>query len=316
MQSLGNRDQSQVSLLSWWSDSNPGLKGPMHTMTKPLLWLMYHRQALEYIRLNSHKPLTEAMLDILSSYIECKYVASRTKLRVLSHLSFRAQLDMKEAQNIADSSVFSAIPLLLESSDVHIRRESAKLITRLWAVVAPINALDQISEKLGSLLLCSDENTAAVELTLHDKYTDVVEEALDSLIQIAFWLPGAQTIVASDALEHAQELVAGAHPIISVHAAVLIGTVACHSEVVTTIAPMIEKVNPFERIVVILKGGQSGRKHIDSAIDSRFDSQNQNTRKHEFRDENRTRIDSELRNKMVFLLRRRNCTSFETRIDS
>ncbi|KAJ7633206.1 hypothetical protein FB45DRAFT_914604 [Roridomyces roridus] len=177
MQSLGN--QSQVSLLSWWSDSNPGLNGPtinLHTITKPLVRLMYHRQALEYIRVNNERSLTEAMFDIFSSYLECKYVADRTKLAVLAHLYRRAHWSTKEAQSIVDSSVFSAIPQLVESSNADIRGASIGLITMLAdcdSVVAPIDTLNLIAEKMG--LLLRDESAIAVE------------SATDWLVRIALW---------------------------------------------------------------------------------------------------------------------------------
>ncbi|KAJ7633211.1 armadillo-type protein [Roridomyces roridus] len=370
MQSLGNH--------------NPGLNGPtinLHTMTKPLLRLMYHRQALEYIKNN--ELLTEAMLDIYSSYLECKYVASRTKLSVLSHLVYKSRRNIEEAQSVVDSSVFSAIPQLVESPNPHIRRESVKLINTLAdhkSVVAPINALNQIADKMG-LLLCDGNATEVksaihslvriavwplynralgyisditvafsdatvldiyssylqskhvasgtkviilqflrwemasvldlgaqsivrssafsqilqlpessnaeirvettrlikaltsydsfaaptdvlnqvvekLELTLHDKETDVVE-ALDSLIQIALWLPGAETLVASDALESTQELVASTNPELGIRAAVLVSTIACHSELEATMASTIEKIDPFGRIAFLLQHNET-----------------------------------------------------------
>ncbi|KAJ7613068.1 armadillo-type protein [Roridomyces roridus] len=179
MQSLDLANQSQVSLLSWWSDSNPGLNGAtvnLHTMTKPLLRFMYHRQALEYI--NNDEPLTEAMLDIFSSYLECKYVASRTKLRVLSYLTSRAEWDRQEARTIVHSSVFYEITQLLESAKAHIQVQSAGLIATLadrTSGVAPINELNRIVEKLEWLLRDCDGDTT------------LVGSAVRVLLQIASW---------------------------------------------------------------------------------------------------------------------------------
>ncbi|KAJ7612751.1 hypothetical protein FB45DRAFT_1065443 [Roridomyces roridus] len=354
MQSLGN--QSRVSLLSWWSDSNPGLNGPtinLHTMTKPLLRAMYHRQALEYIAVNNDNSLSEVMVDIYSSYLECKYVASRTKVRVLSHLSSRAHLDM-DAQKIVNSSVFSETPQLLESPNEHIRRESAKLMTTLarsdenpaiveWAVRALVRiavwqndddaAVENINDRTAlsirpsylqsewngatrmevMVLQClrdhmpifgiGSQNSSTfreilqflesedaeirlktarlitqstshrwivastnilnqvvekLELVPHDEDITIVEEVFDSLTNIAFWLPGAECIVASGVLEYTQELLASTHPGLAIEAARLIAMIAGHySDRVATIASMIEKLNSFENIVFLLHDMQA-----------------------------------------------------------
>ncbi|KAJ7613066.1 hypothetical protein FB45DRAFT_1065180, partial [Roridomyces roridus] len=147
-------------------------------MTKPLLQFMYHRQALEYIAVNEDTALTEAILDICSSYLECKYVASKTKVRVLSHLSSRAHFDM-DAQMIVDSSVFFEIPQLLESPQAHIRRESSELMATLArkSVVAPEDSLNRIAEKLG--LLLRDDNTAVVGSAVHALVRIVVWQEYD-----------------------------------------------------------------------------------------------------------------------------------------
>ncbi|KAJ7633204.1 hypothetical protein FB45DRAFT_1027305 [Roridomyces roridus] len=105
--------------------------------------------------------------------------------------------------------MFSEIPQLLASSNANIRLETAKLITALTShdsFAAPADVLNQVVKKL--------------ELALHDKDTVLVEEALNSLIQIAIWLPGAEAIVASNALEYAQELVASTNLELGIRAAV------------------------------------------------------------------------------------------------
>ncbi|KAJ7485794.1 hypothetical protein FB451DRAFT_65169 [Mycena latifolia] len=61
---------TRSSLLSWWSDSNPS--GPtisLHAATKPLMRLMYHRQALAFIRKNRGIQLSKDTLEIYSSYL-------------------------------------------------------------------------------------------------------------------------------------------------------------------------------------------------------------------------------------------------------
>ncbi|KAJ7641950.1 hypothetical protein FB45DRAFT_863020 [Roridomyces roridus] len=216
MQSLDLANQSRASLVSWWSDSNPALKyGPtinLHTLAKPLLRLMYHRQALEYIRVNKDMPLTEAMLDILSSYLGCKYVATRTKLAVLTQLRLRNH--EHAAKSTVHSSLFFEIPQLLESSDLGIRIATTCLINALadCESCAPSIVTSNLVEKLASLL------------HVHDSNTWLIEEVLESLTAIAVWPLGAEAVAVSDALEYTEELLASDESIISIAAAVLLGT--------------------------------------------------------------------------------------------
>jgi hypothetical protein len=65
------RQETHMSIYSWWSDSNPLLKGPtinLHAVAKPLMKLMYHRQAMELIRKNRGTQLSTAMLETYLSY--------------------------------------------------------------------------------------------------------------------------------------------------------------------------------------------------------------------------------------------------------
>ncbi|KAJ7791243.1 hypothetical protein B0H14DRAFT_198398 [Mycena olivaceomarginata] len=88
-----NRQDSRPSIYSWWSDSNPGLRGPtinLHAAAKPLMRLMYYRQALDIIRKNRGSPLTSTVLETYSSYFPWDYVSPLRSRRVRSsiHLFF------------------------------------------------------------------------------------------------------------------------------------------------------------------------------------------------------------------------------------
>jgi hypothetical protein len=64
------RQRTLQSIHSWWSDSNP--TGPninLNAAAKPLMKLMYHRQALGFIRKNRDIALSEDILEIYSSYL-------------------------------------------------------------------------------------------------------------------------------------------------------------------------------------------------------------------------------------------------------
>ncbi|KAJ7641917.1 hypothetical protein FB45DRAFT_363360 [Roridomyces roridus] len=243
MQSLAS--ESCASLVSWWSDSNPGLNGPtinLHTLTKPLQRFMYHRQALGYIKAGTTVPLTEATLDVYFSYLQCKYVATRTKVKILTNLHALTLFELEEGleNGILRSSFFAKIPQLLGSSNPDIRRETAKLIAvlaRREASVGPIVALNLVQQ---------------LELMLHDNDTILVKNALESLTEIALWPLGAQAIAVSDALECTEGFLAS-RPSLRILAAILNDIIACHSE--PAAEALIVKPNrfPFEQVASLLQ---------------------------------------------------------------
>jgi hypothetical protein len=75
------RQRTRESYLSWWSDSNPpGATISIHTLAKPLMRLMYHRQALGFIQKNRGTPLSQETLEIYSSYLMCGISGARSQL--------------------------------------------------------------------------------------------------------------------------------------------------------------------------------------------------------------------------------------------
>jgi hypothetical protein len=55
---------------SWWSDNNSiGATFDLHAVSKPLMGLLYHRQARNFIRENIGIPLSNANVDIFLSYL-------------------------------------------------------------------------------------------------------------------------------------------------------------------------------------------------------------------------------------------------------
>jgi hypothetical protein len=68
------RQRTLESTLSWWSDSNPRPPGAtisISALAKPLMRLMYHRQALRFIQKNRGTPLSQETLEIYSTYLMC-----------------------------------------------------------------------------------------------------------------------------------------------------------------------------------------------------------------------------------------------------
>jgi hypothetical protein len=67
------RQNTLASVQSWWTDSNSLLRyGPtinLHAAAKPLMKLMYHRQAKGFIRENKGRALSTEMVEIYMSYL-------------------------------------------------------------------------------------------------------------------------------------------------------------------------------------------------------------------------------------------------------
>ncbi|KAJ7051785.1 armadillo-type protein [Mycena amicta] len=79
------------SVASWWSDSRtPGATFSLHAAAKPLMKLLYHRQAREYIKLHREDALDEHSVTVLKSYLEYPYISAETRVIVLEELIRRA----------------------------------------------------------------------------------------------------------------------------------------------------------------------------------------------------------------------------------
>jgi hypothetical protein len=64
------RPQTPQSVHSWWSDSNSiGATISIHAAAKPLIRLMYHRQATNYIEKNRGAALSPQTMDIYARYL-------------------------------------------------------------------------------------------------------------------------------------------------------------------------------------------------------------------------------------------------------
>ncbi|KAK7016348.1 trehalase-domain-containing protein [Favolaschia claudopus] len=181
-----SRQPSHVSVLSWWSDSNPSLQNPatinLHAAAKPLLKLLYRRQALQIIEKNRRLPLTAELLDIYGSYLPWNYVSWSTKAAILSNITLRVRFGSRsDAYSVVESPVFLFIPEMLDSPDIPTRARASELLGRLI-----LHTGVGVVLKLG---LCS----RLVSL-LSDKSEVVVEQAAFALSGIAQSLDGAKEI--------------------------------------------------------------------------------------------------------------------------
>jgi hypothetical protein len=135
------------SIHSWWSDRNSvGPTISLHAIAKPLIKVMYHQQAMGFIKRNRGLPLSGMTLLIFSSYLmyvlfgfdrilrltvcRYKYLSSATKSAILMELAARAESE-DDAHAVVDSLVFHQIAELLESPCAEIRRSTCWMLGKL-----------------------------------------------------------------------------------------------------------------------------------------------------------------------------------------
>ncbi|KAJ7913980.1 armadillo-type protein [Mycena leptocephala] len=186
------RQDSRTSIFSWWSDSNPLLKGPtinLHAAAKPLMKFMHHRQALDLIRKNQGSPLSTTKLEIYSSYFPWDYVSGATKAAILEELANRIDVSEGEARAVVDSPVFRHIWEMLASPDPVARGLACRLLGLLtqYEFARPSIMETRGCEQLVALLL--DQDNRAVLWAMH------------AAAQIAHWSEGMQAMVDNKALE-------------------------------------------------------------------------------------------------------------------
>ncbi|KAJ7355698.1 hypothetical protein DFH08DRAFT_506149 [Mycena albidolilacea] len=203
MQPLTSRPESPTSIHSWWSDSNPGLQGPtinLHTMAKPLLKLMYHRQALDFLEKNRAQPLLGTTLEIYSSYFPWNYVWRPTKVAILWDLMDRAT-SKDEARTMVDSPVFNYIAEMLGSPDPeNLGFLCRSLFERLVSYKSAVPAIWESQACVHLVRLILDENN------------DVLLWTMRTLTEVADCLEGAQAIVDAGVQNHLSVLLESPYP--------------------------------------------------------------------------------------------------------
>ncbi|KAF7294053.1 hypothetical protein MKEN_01451700 [Mycena kentingensis (nom. inval.)] len=86
------RTPTRSSIFSFWSDSNSlvtaGATMNLHSVAKPLMRLLYHRQAKRYIQATQGwDDLSEDNLDVYMAYLACPNVGMNTKFMVVAALN-------------------------------------------------------------------------------------------------------------------------------------------------------------------------------------------------------------------------------------
>ncbi|KAJ7494116.1 armadillo-type protein [Mycena latifolia] len=111
------RQRTLESILSWWSDSNhPGPTLNLHAAAKPVMKLMYDRQALTFVKRNRGVALSRETVEIYWSYVSWKYVPSSTKIAIVKELKSRAQSEEDARVLIHSNMVYKILQFLRSSS--------------------------------------------------------------------------------------------------------------------------------------------------------------------------------------------------------
>ncbi|KAJ7237894.1 armadillo-type protein [Mycena haematopus] len=220
------RQKSRTSIFSWWSDSNPGLRGPtinLHAATKPLLKFMYHRQASEFIQKNRSAALSNESLHVLSSYLGSKYVALSTKLMVLQVLDDKLRSTEESRRVMIDDPVGLHLVLeMLGSPSPQVRQVTCTILGRLAADESTMSTfLWNFGIKLVPLI--------------HDEDDKVVEKAMWAFSVAVHWQSGAQVFVEFKLLDSVRELLESPRPFARMQACRLVGKLASHEHTITAV---------------------------------------------------------------------------------
>ncbi|KAJ7880337.1 armadillo-type protein [Mycena olivaceomarginata] len=238
------RQESRPSIHSWWSDSNPGLQGPtinLHAAAKPLMRLMYYRQALDILRKNRGSPLTTAILDTYASYFPWDYVSWATKAAILSELADRTESSEVEARAVVESPVFPHIAQMLGSPHPQARICSCRLLGNLAGFTSTAPAVLELK-------LCEQ-----LVFLLDDNNSGVIRVATKTLSQITQWVDGAKGVVDAKVLDHVLRLLKSPNLKTRESASILVGDLASHEST----APAVLKLNPSVQLVSLLGGEDS-----------------------------------------------------------
>ncbi|KAJ7229900.1 armadillo-type protein [Mycena pura] len=173
-------------IMSWWSDSNqPGATVNLHALSKPLMRVLYHRQAREFIRIHQGVRLSKDTMDIFASYLRYKYISAGTKTLLLEELTTRATTEWTQ-----DASV------ILEILDGH-------LLTSL--LQSPVSSVKSLTCYLLGYLVTLELASSAIEeleppgqlmaALLYDQEPKVSQSAMFALSKLSLWSKGAETVV-------------------------------------------------------------------------------------------------------------------------
>ncbi|KAJ6531046.1 armadillo-type protein [Mycena capillaripes] len=268
------RQETPVSIHSWWSDSNQGLQGAMfnlHAATKPFMRLMYHRQAVAFIRKNRGSPLSKTILKTYLSYLPRMVVNSPVfdyivQMPGSSESDIGAQTFSSQLIGNLASHEFS-IPVILKlrvgQQLISLLHSHLKISDEDYMVVTETipNVRKRTCDHVGRLASHKFAIEVILKLHLHpcvrlfvssstsDEDLEVIEWAMYALTRNAALSDGVQAIVNAKMLDHALELLDSPSPIVQECTYRLVGRLATHEST----APAVVDLKPCLWLVTLLR---------------------------------------------------------------
>ncbi|KAJ7753650.1 armadillo-type protein [Mycena maculata] len=240
-----NRGETRTSILSWWSDRNPGLQGPtmnLHAAAKPLMRLMYHRQALNFIEKNRSAPLSREAAELrihrheIGNSGEPQKQSNRQKRRC-THNHRRFIPAVSDRSNDGNVELEGPGRGVYAMGRVVERGPGAPEYKPVFGVGVPVTASFEIFH-------CTQFSSF-----ISHKHAEVIEEATYALSEISRWLDGAQAAVDAKLLDHIEELLISSKEGVQRWTSTLVRNLSRHQ----SIAQEILTMKPCPQLVSLLR---------------------------------------------------------------
>ncbi|KAF7371309.1 hypothetical protein MSAN_00767000 [Mycena sanguinolenta] len=148
---------------------------------------MYHRQAAGFIERNRGAALSSESLQILSSYLGCKYVGHSTNLMVLQQLGEKLRYSEESRRVMVDDPVgLQLVVEMLESPFPEVRRLTCEILSHLVVHKSTVlAALLNFGVKLVTLICDEDDNVAEKAMQAFSagiRFPSVVQAFIDTTL--------------------------------------------------------------------------------------------------------------------------------------
>ncbi|KAF7371304.1 hypothetical protein MSAN_00766500 [Mycena sanguinolenta] len=187
---------------------------------------MYHRQAAGFIERNRGAALSSESLQVLSSYLGCKYVGHSTNLMVLQELDEKLRSSEESRRVMVDDPVgLQLVVEMLDSPFLKVRRLTCTILGHL-----------AVNESTMSISLRTFGNKLVPLIRDHD---DTIVETVMLAFSAAVRCPGgAQAFIDAELLNSVPKLMESPRPFVRTQACWLVGHLAVDESTVSTALSM------------------------------------------------------------------------------
>ncbi|KAJ7193076.1 armadillo-type protein [Mycena pura] len=211
-----DRPATPHSTHSWWSDSNSiGATFSLHAAAKPLMKLMYDRQARGLIKRDRGTPLSRTSLEIYKSYLTFKHIFLRTRTLILRELNDRATSE-EDARSVADFLTCNPrlVAELLERSDSEVRGWTCMILGHL------------AQHKSSMVTVIALDCCVQIVPLVRDQDVGVRWSAIHAILAFSSWKDGARAIVSASLLDQLPHLLVSSDTSARKWACTIVGNVA------------------------------------------------------------------------------------------